>query len=126
MTSAQTGAEAGSGGLEGRLAPGTDCDPELLDHLKCRAVGIQAQADYNKAHEDDLTTARTQYDGARSAYGTARSTAQPDVDDLGKQLAQLIDQLKCLVDDEDKVELLDRAFWQVERRLRECDPKQGC
>jgi hypothetical protein len=89
-------------------------------------VGIQAQADYNKAHEDDLTTARTQYDGARSAYGTARTAARPDVDDLGKQLAQVIDQLKCLVDDESKIALLDRAFWQVERRLQECDPNEGC
>jgi hypothetical protein len=89
-------------------------------------VGIQAQADYNKAHQDALTQARTQYDGARSAYGSARSAAKPDVDDLGKQLNQVIDQLRCLVDNDDKIRLLDRAFSIVEGRLRACDPKQGC
>ncbi len=126
MTSAQTGAGTGSGSPQGRPRPCADCDPELLDDLKCRAVGIQAQADYNKAHEDTLTQARTQYDGARSAYGSARSAAKPDVDDLCKQLGQVIDQLRCLVDDETKIRLLDEAFEQVERRLRVCDPKQGC
>jgi hypothetical protein len=72
MTTAQTGAGTGPVSSPGRPTPCTDCDPKLLDHLKCRAVGIQAQADYNKAHEDELTQARTQYDGARSAYSTAR------------------------------------------------------
>jgi hypothetical protein len=126
MTSAQTGAGTESGSPEGRPQPCADCDPELLDNLKCKAVGIQAQADYNKAHEDALTQARTQYDGARSAYTSARSAAKPDVDDLGKQISQVIDQLKCLVDDERKIRLLDDAFWRVERRLRDCNPKQGC
>jgi hypothetical protein len=124
MTSPQTGAEPAS--PERGSTPGTECDPDLLDDLKCRAVGIQAQADYNKAHEDELTAARAQYDGARSAYGAARSAAQPDVDDLGKQLAQVIDQLRCLVDDESETGLLDRAFGQVELRLQECGPREGC
>lgn len=126
MTSAQTGAGTGSDSPEGRPQPCADCDPELLDNLKCKAVGIQAQADYNKAHEDALTQARTQYDGARGAYTSARSAARPNVEELGKQLNQVVDQLKCLVDDERKIRLLDEAFWRVERRLRECDPKQGC
>jgi hypothetical protein len=126
MTSAQTGTGAGSDSPEGRSTPCADCDPDLLDRLKCRAVGIQAQADYNKTHEDALTKARTQYDGARSAYSAARSTARPDVDDLRKQLAQVIDQLKCLVDNEYRIRLLDRAFSHVERRLRACDPNEGC
>src|SRR6266702_1054832 len=96
MTSAQSGAgPAGAGpapdGPENDQTPCADCDPGLLDHLKCRAAGIQAQADYNKEHEADLTKARADFDGARSAYGAARSAAQPDVDDLRKQLAQLID-----------------------------------
>jgi hypothetical protein len=126
MTNAQTGAGTGSDSPEGRPQPCADCDPELLDHLKCKAVGIQAQADYNKDHKDALTEARTQYDGARSAYTSARSEAKPDVEDLGKQLNQVIDQLRCLVDDERKIRLLDEAFWRVERRLRDCDPRQGC
>lgn len=126
MTTAQTGAGTGPVSPEGRPTPCADCNPELLDNLKCRATGIQAQADYNKAHEDELTQARTQYDGARSAYGLARSTAKPDVDDLAKQLNQVIDQLRCLVDNDNKIRLLDRAFSIVQGRLRACDPKQGC
>jgi len=124
MISAQTG--AGAVGTEGRGTPCADCDPDLLDHLKCRGKGIQAQADYNKAHEDAMSQARTKYDGARSTYGTARSAARPDVDDLRKQLTQVIDQLKCLVDNEYQIRLLDQAFRQVERRLRKCDPNEGC
>src|SRR4051794_36539558 len=100
MTSAETEAAPGPEGQDGRGTPSADCDPDLLDHLKCRGKGIQAQADYNKAHEDAATQARTQYDGARSAYGTARTAARPDVDDLRKQIIQVIDQLKCLVDNE--------------------------
>ena len=126
MTSAQTEAGTGSESPEGRPQPCADCDPELLDHLKCRAVGIQAQADYNKTHEDALIQARTQYDGARSAYTSARAAAKPDVVDLGKQLNQVIEQLRCLVDDESKIQLLDQAFWRIQERLRKCDPKQGC
>jgi hypothetical protein len=126
MTSAQSGAGPAPDGPEDRQTPCADCDPELLDHLKCRAAGIQAQADYNKAHEDDLTKARADFDGARSAYGAARSAAQPEVDDLGKQLGQVIDQLKCLVDNEHKIRRLYRAWRHVEHRLRECDPNEGC
>ena len=126
MTSAQSGAGPAPDGPEEHQTPCAECDPGLLDHLKCRAAGIQAQADYNKAHEDDLTKARADYDGARSAYGAARSAAQPKVDDLRKQLSQVIDQLKCLVDNEHKIHRLNRAWRHVEHRLRDCDPNEGC
>lgn len=124
MTTAYSDADTDDS--EGHGAPCAGCDPGLLDDLKCQAKGIKAQATYNEAHETRLTTARTDYDGARSAYGAAWSDARPEVVDLGKQLLQITDQLKCLVDDSVKIRLLDRAFWRVERRLRDCFPNTGC
>jgi hypothetical protein len=103
-----------------------DCDPDLLDHIKCQAQGIKAQADYNAAHLDELNAARTKYDDARHAYGEARKTARPAVEDLGKQLGQVLEQLKCLVDNTRKIGLLDEAFAVVRRRLQECHPPMGC
>lgn len=124
MTSAYADAETDK--TEGHGSPCAGCDPDRLDDLKCKAQGIQAQANYNKAHEDALTQAQSQYDGARSAYNTAWSAARPTVRDLRKQLEQVIDQLKCLVNDPGKIRLLDKAFWIVERKLRDCYPNAGC
>jgi len=124
MTSAATG--SGPDGPEDRHTGCADCDPGLLDHLKCRAKGIQAQADYNKAHETELDDARKLYDSARSSYNEARKAARPDEDDLGKQLNQMIDQLACLVDEPNKIRLLKRAFGHVQHRLRRCYPSRGC
>jgi hypothetical protein len=122
MTSAETGPD----GPEDRHTGCADCDPGLLDHLKCRAKGIQAQADYNKAHETELDEARKQYDSARGGYNAARKAGRPDEDDLRKQLDQMVDQLTCLVDEPSKIRLLNRAFHHVQHRLRECYPSRGC
>ncbi len=124
MTSA--GTKSGPDGSEDRHTGCADCDPGPLDHLKCRAKGIQAQADYNKARETELDDARKQYDTARSSYNEARRAARPDEEDLGKQLNQMIDQLACLVDEPHKIRLLRRAFGNVLHRLRKCYPSRGC
>jgi hypothetical protein len=103
-----------------------DCDPGLLDHLKCDAQGIKAQADYNTAHLAELDDARTKYDNARHAYSEARRAAHPVVEDTAKQIEQILEQLRCLVDKPHAIDLLDEAFEIVEERLHECYPWDGC
>src|SRR5437870_5318822 len=93
MTSAAHEPGASREGPDERHMPCPDCDPGLLDELKCRAKGIEAQAAYNALKMDELTQARTQFDTARSAYSTARATAAPAVQELRHQLTQVIDQL---------------------------------
>lgn len=124
MTSAYSDADPDDS--DGHGAPCAGCDPDLLDDLKCRAKGIAAQAKYNQDNEKTLDDARTQYDGARSAYSTAWSAASPEVTKLGTQLDKITDQLKCMVNNDEKIRLLDKAFWRVERKLRNCYPNMGC
>jgi len=125
MTSAQEPGTSREGPDE-RHTPCPDCDPELLDELKCRAKGIEAQAAYNALKMDELAQARTQYDTARSAYSAARTAAAPAVQELRHQLAQVIDQLKCLVDSAREIALLDRAYATVKERLDACGDTSGC
>ena len=87
MTDTSPAGPDGSGGSGYPSSP--DCDPKLLDKLKCRAAGLKAQAEYATAHEAELTKARTDYDAARVAYRAARESAKPKCDDLAKQLDKL-------------------------------------
>ncbi|WP_127500922.1 hypothetical protein [Actinoplanes solisilvae] len=109
-----------------RPAPTPECNPRLLDDLKCKAQGVAAQAAYNAAHIDALTQARAAYDAARSAYGKARTTAAPIVAETRHQLTAVIDQLKCLINDRLEVDCLDRAWDAVVDRLRKCGETSGC
>lgn len=103
-----------------------DCNPKLLDDLRCKAQGVAAQAAYNAAHMDALSAARAAYDAARSAYGKARTTAAPTVAEVRHQLTAIIDQLKCLINDRHEVDCLDRAWDAVVERLRACGENNGC
>ena len=85
------------------------CDPGLLDELKCKAEGIQAQAEYNAAHGEELDDARTAYIAARAAYDTARSAAEPLVADARRKMEELEDRVRCQLDGCD-VECIDTAF----------------
>jgi hypothetical protein len=124
MNSAPTA--PGRDGPEDRHTGCADCDPGLLDHLKCRAKGIQAQADYNKDHAKELDDERSQFNDARGLYSKARNDARPDEKKLAEQLGQMIEQLKCLVDEPRKIRLLDRAFEHIKHCLRKCYPMRGC
>ena len=126
MTSPVQQPEAGYQAPDEDQGPYPDCDPSLLDDLKCQAKGIQAQAEYNAQKMEELTQARTQFDSARSAYSAARTAAAPTVQELRHQLAQVIDQLKCLVDDDREIRLLDRAYAAIKERLEECGDTSGC
>jgi hypothetical protein len=124
MTS--TTSENGTAGGQGTGATDPGCDPGLLDELTCRAERIAAEAAYNASIMEELTQARTRYNGARAAYSGARDPAEVQVRDLGQQLRQVIDQLKCLVNDDRTIARLDRAFREVERRLADCGDQSGC
>ena len=126
MTSPAYEPGASEDGLDEGHTPCRECDPDLLDELKCRAKGIEAEAAYNALTMDELTQARTQYDSARTEYNKARKAAIPDIRELGEQLYQVVDQLKCLVDNQE-IQLLDRAYAIVEERLDDyCGDKRGC
>lgn len=111
---------------QAQYAPNGGCDPRVLDELRCEAKGIEAQAAYNAKTKDELDQARTKYDGARAAYSQARSAAAHAVHDLEKQIGSVIEQLKCLVNDDHQTWLLGRAFHRVEERLEQCGHYSGC
>ncbi len=102
-----------------------ECDPEIVDRLKCKAEGIKAQAAYNAAHLPDLT-ARTKYDEARADYRDARHTVALDVQDIRHQIKHLIERIKCLIKQEHVVECLDDAYCKVTDQLRKCGDTEGC
>jgi hypothetical protein len=105
--------------------PCPECDPGLLDSLPCAAKGIEARAQYNKDHEEALGQARTQYDGARKAYTTARTGASPLVTDARQQLEKLLEQLDCMIGDPHTIKKLERAWKKVRAELKAHD-KWGC
>ena len=102
-------AERGAGREERDHGGCPRCDPGLLDELKCKATGIQAQADYNAAHGKELDDARAAFMAARAAYNTARRAAEPQVADARRQLEELEDRIRCQLDRED-VECIDTGL----------------
>jgi hypothetical protein len=100
-----------------------DCTPRALDPLRCRAKGVQAEADYDNQHPG---ADPGQYEQARLDYGKARHDATPVVAEVRSQLAHVTDQLRCIIDDRETVECLDEAWLEVKERLRVCDPWLGC
>ena len=75
-----------------------DCDPGLLDELKCQAKGIQEQAKYNDEHGKELDDARDAFKTARALYNAARSAAAPLVADARRQLEELEERVRCQLD----------------------------
>lgn len=100
-------------------------DPGLLDDLRCRAEGIQAQATYNASKAEELETARKDFDTACGAYVTARAAAEPLVKQARSRLEELADRITCQLDAAD-TERLDRAYRRVVDRLRRCGDTAGC
>jgi hypothetical protein len=101
------------------------CDPDLLDELKCKAQGIQAEADYNKEHGPELDKARDAYKTARASYNAVRKDAEPHVAEARRQLEELEDRVRCQLDRED-VERIDTAFGRVVERLNRCGHERDC
>jgi hypothetical protein len=101
------------------------CDPGLLDDLKCKAKGIEAQAKYNADNQQKLDDARTAFEAARAAYSKARGEAEPEVAAARRELEELRDRIRCQLDHEE-LECLDRAFGRVVERLDRCGHERGC
>ncbi len=118
-------AEGGAGFEDRDHGRWAGCDPDLLDELKCQASGIQAQAEYNAAHAQDLADARDAFKKARAAYNAARSAAVPLVADVRRQLEDLADRVRCQLDRHD-AECIDTAFGRVSERLDRCGHGRGC
>nr|MDT0659409.1 hypothetical protein [Micromonospora sp. DSM 115978] len=113
-------------GADERHRPCEECDPGHFDDIECRARGIEAQAAYLAQVKDELVQARERFDGARAAYNASREAATPIVSDLRQQLAQVIDQLKCLIDDDAEIRLLNCAFRTVQQEIDRCGDQSGC
>jgi len=124
MTDTTPAAPDGSG--DDGYTPPDGCGVDLLDDLKCEAKGVKEQADYNAKHSTELETARKSYDTARVAYRKARSDAAKPYKELGTQLDKILEQLRCLIDDKNKVKWLNQAFEVVKTRLAECPGQSGC
>jgi hypothetical protein len=106
--------------------PCEDCDLHGVDDLACESKGIADQAAYIAAHAQALKTRRAAYDTARTAYTTARADVAAAVKGIRKDLHQIREQLRCQIDD-DVLECLDRAWYEVAERLEGCgEPATGC
>jgi hypothetical protein len=110
----------------GKTSDCEECDPDLIDELKCHAQGIAAQAAYNATSQPDLETARTQYDTTRKAYREARSGVVLEVQDLRHNIKHLIERIRCLIKQRRVVECLDEAYEKICRQLDECGTPGGC
>jgi hypothetical protein len=103
-----------------------DCDPDLIDQLKCQAEGIAAQAKYNEQTQPILKQASEDYAKARSDYRAARAKAALEVQDLRHQAKQLVERIRCQIKQDDVVDCLDRAFRHICHRLEKCGYGSGC
>ena len=103
-----------------------DCDPDLIDKLKCEAEGIAAQAKYNEQTQPVLAQASDDYAKARGDYRTARAAATVQVQDLRHEVRQLVERIRCQIKQEEVVECLDRAFRHICHRLKKCGYGSGC
>ncbi|MEU5952118.1 hypothetical protein [Streptomyces sp. NPDC047525] len=106
--------------------PCADCDPNGLDTLKCDAEGVKKQAEVTTSAAAKLAERRTKYDAARAKYTQAREDAAKVVEESGVQLAQLLERLKCTIDDERIVTRMKRAHQSVQAKLEECGAPGGC
>jgi hypothetical protein len=106
--------------------PCVDCDPSGLDTLKCDAEGIKKQAEVTTAAAVKLAERRAKYDAARVKYTQAREDAAKIVEESKDQLTQLLDRLKCTIDDERIVTRLKSAHQAVQAKLEECGVSGGC
>jgi hypothetical protein len=104
----------------------SDCDPELLDTLKCRVEGVAAQAAYDAAAKADLDAARDAYPQVRTDYRAARANAVQEVADLKERVHQELEKARCQIANDDVVTCLDDAFACVVKKLKKCGGSSGC
>jgi hypothetical protein len=98
-----------------------DCGSESIANVRCQAVGIEAQAEFNKEYQPPLDAAQETYASARSSYRETRATVACDVRDLKHEISCLIERIRCLIKQEHVVVCLDDAFDCVVCSLEKCD-----
>lgn len=118
----------GAGGTSGcGCTPAPEgCDTSMIDDLACRAAGVAAQAAYDASYQAALDAGKQAYDTVRKAYRSRRQEAHPVVQQLGHQLAQLQDRVRCLIKQKRVWRCLDEAFCEVVQQLDECQGEGGC
>jgi len=109
-----------------RTAPCDDCRTGELDDLECHAAGIAEQARLTEEAAAPLAERRKEYDAVRPGYIKARREAAPEVKSLRARAEKLVDQIKCLLDDAEVVELLDTAWQKVLDELSACGGTVSC
>src|SRR5262245_31815879 len=77
------------------------CDTESVE-MHCQSEGDKARAKYADEHKD--APAPQSYESARLAYGQARYTVIPIVEDLRDHLNDAKHEIRCHVDDRDTID----------------------
>ena len=98
-----------------------DCDSKSIADIRCKASGIEAQAEFNKEHQPQLDKAQEDYNAARGTYRDARASLAPQVHELRHHVAHLVDRIRCSIKQEHVVECLDEAFDCVIDLLKDCN-----
>jgi hypothetical protein len=102
-----------------------ECDPARIDHLKCNAAGVAAQAAYNAQYQDAVEAGQAKFREARDSYRSTRANVALEVQDMRHQTRRVIDRIKCLIKQERVVHCLDEAWEDVHELLIDCW-KGGC
>ncbi|MBA2300996.1 MAG: hypothetical protein H0W08_00015, partial [Acidobacteria bacterium] len=105
--------------------PCTDCDLGAIEDLACSAKRFQKQADVANGSLAALTEARAKFATARADYQAARDIAQANVRTAKTQLADVLETLRCKIDDSDE-DCVKRAFQNVVVAIRACAKEPGC
>lgn len=98
-----------------------DCDSKSIAIVRCRAVGIEKQAEFNKEYQPPLDAAQETYASTRSTYRETRASIACDVRDLKHDISCLIKRIRCLIKQEHVVECLDDSFDCIVGELKKCD-----
>ncbi|WP_018353256.1 hypothetical protein [Longispora albida] len=103
-----------------------DCQPGLIDCLRCRTQAIARQAEYNATAQPELEAAQKAYEEARRAYRAKRRDVSLEVQDLRHENKRLLDRLRCLIKQESVVRCLDDAWCEIAGELDTCTGTPIC
>lgn len=119
MTTEQPGQDA-ERGKKGPHDGCAECDTARIDHLKCHAAGVAAQAAYNAQYQDAVEAAQAKFREVRDDYRKTRHDVALEVQDMRHQTRRVIDRIKCLIKQERVVHSLDEAWEDVHELLLGC------
>jgi hypothetical protein len=105
--------------------PCADCNLDDIDDLACKAKGVERRAAVMAEYLAQLQTFKTQFESARADYTKARDSSLADVTAARTQLKSIIEQLKCLLDD-DQRECVKEALDKVVEAINRCAGEPGC